>query len=49
MQISREYLENLLDEKKFRNTIVLFKIAEDEEDAVVNAEHRQHVIPLLLR
>ncbi|PAV92030.1 hypothetical protein WR25_22695 [Diploscapter pachys] len=45
----REYLENLLDEKKFRNTIVLFKIAEDEEDAVVNAEHRQHVIPLLLR
>ncbi|KAI1722975.1 down-regulated in metastasis domain-containing protein [Ditylenchus destructor] len=42
-----ENLQNLLDEKKFRDELVRFTV--DEQNCVVSDEHRQHLIPLIMR
>ncbi|KAJ8006735.1 hypothetical protein DPEC_G00110300 [Dallia pectoralis] len=43
----KENLERLLDDKHFKDEIVLFDIS--EEKAVVDASHRAQLIPLLMR
>uniref|UniRef100_A0A6Q2ZBS3 UTP20 small subunit processome component n=1 Tax=Esox lucius TaxID=8010 RepID=A0A6Q2ZBS3_ESOLU len=43
----KEHLERLLDDKHFKDEIVLFNIS--EEKAVVDSSHRAQLIPLLMR
>ena len=45
----REHFEALLEEKTFKDELVLFKISEEDNDAVVHVEHRAVVMPILLR
>ena len=43
----RENFDRLLDDKTFKNEIVLFSI--DQETSVVNTEHRAELLPILMR
>lgn len=43
----RENFERLLDDKSFKNEIILFTI--DGEDCLVKNEHRQDLLPVLMR
>ena len=43
----REHLESLIDEKSFRNELVLFSI--DDTNSVVVDEHRTDLMPVLMR
>jgi len=43
----RENFERLLDDKTFKNEIILFSI--DHENSPINLEHRPDVLPLLMR
>ena len=43
----REHLESLIDEKSFRNELVLFSI--DDTNSVIEDEHRVDLMPLLMR
>ena len=45
----KEHFDAFLDEKKFKEQLVIFKIAEDDGDAVLHGDHRQFVMPVLLR
>lgn len=45
--VNRENFERLIDEKTFRNEIVLFSI--DSINTVVNEEHQVDLIPILMR
>ncbi|XP_026487160.2 small subunit processome component 20 homolog [Vanessa tameamea] len=40
-------LQNLVDEKKFKDELTQFKITEDSQ--AIQPEHREHVIPIVLR
>lgn len=40
-------LQNLVDEKKFKDELTQFKITEDAKN--IQPEHREHVIPIILR
>lgn len=40
-------LHNLVDEKKFKDELTQFKITEDSQ--TIQPEHREHVIPIILR
>ena len=43
----REHLESLIDEKSFRNELVLFSI--DDTNSVILDEHRADLMPVLMR
>lgn len=43
----RENFENLLDDAKFKTEIVLFSI--DHENSIISTEHREQVLPILMR
>lgn len=43
----RENFDRLLDDKTFKNEIVLFSI--DHDNSVVSSEHRPEVLPILMR
>ena len=43
----REHLESLIDEKSFRNELVLFSI--DDTNSVIQDEHRSDLMPMLMR
>jgi len=43
----REHLESLIDEKSFRNELVLFSI--DDTNSVILDEHRTNLMPVLMR
>lgn len=43
----RENFENLLDDAKFKTEIVLFSI--DHENSIISTEHRDQVLPILMR
>lgn len=45
--IDRENFERLIDEKTFRNEIVMFSIA--STNSVINEEHRAELVPVLMR
>lgn len=42
-----EHLHNLVDEAKFKGAIVHFKV--DTENGLVQPEHRQHLMPIVMR
>ena len=44
---SRENFLNLLDDKSFKNEIVLFSI--DPETTVIETDHRKGLLPVLMR
>ena len=46
-KIFRENFENIIDEKKFRDELVRFTI--DEQNSVVEEEHRLELMPFLMR
>ncbi|PIO75884.1 HEAT repeat protein [Teladorsagia circumcincta] len=46
---SLENFERLLDEKTFREQLVLFTINEEDGNSIVHADHRQTVMHVLLR
>ncbi|KAK5977308.1 Down-regulated in metastasis [Trichostrongylus colubriformis] len=45
----KENFERLLDEKTFREQLVLFTINEEENNSIVHLDHRQAVMHVLLR
>ncbi|CAI5441421.1 unnamed protein product [Caenorhabditis angaria] len=45
----RENLDNLIDEDKLRQTLIYFKLSNDEDDVQVIDEHRPVIVPILLR
>ncbi|CAI4226422.1 unnamed protein product [Auanema sp. JU1783] len=45
----RDALNGLVDMKTFKSKIYEFKISEDEGDAALSAEHRESVMPVLIR
>ena len=45
--VFREHLEALLEDKSFKNELVLFSV--DEECTVVQADHRDGLMPVLMR
>uniref|UniRef100_A0A1I7XIM1 DRIM domain-containing protein n=1 Tax=Heterorhabditis bacteriophora TaxID=37862 RepID=A0A1I7XIM1_HETBA len=45
----REYFDNILEERAFRDQLVLFKINEEDDDSVIHPDHRDAVMPFLLR
>lgn len=45
----KETFEKLVDEKAFKEELITFKIAEDDDDAVLLSEHRHIAMPILMR
>jgi hypothetical protein len=45
--VLRSHLENLLNEKKLRDELVLFSV--DEKNCVIAPEHRASLMPVLLK
>ena len=45
--VCRENFERLLDDKTFKTEVVLFSV--DEESTEIKPEHRQELLPYLMR